>query len=34
MAALFLYSSVRILQQATRELRTGQVSQPSLAHHH
>jgi Co/Zn/Cd efflux system component len=34
MAALFLYSSVRILQQATRELRTGEVSQPSLAHRH
>jgi Co/Zn/Cd efflux system component len=34
MAALFLYSSVRILQQATRELRTRQVSQPSLAHRH
>jgi Co/Zn/Cd efflux system component len=34
MAALFLYSSVQILQRATRELRTGQVSQPSLAHHH
>jgi Co/Zn/Cd efflux system component len=34
MAGLFLYSSVRILQQATRELRTGQVSPPSLAHRH
>jgi Co/Zn/Cd efflux system component len=34
MAALFLYSSVRILQQATRELRTGEVSKPSLAHRH
>jgi Co/Zn/Cd efflux system component len=34
MAALFLYSSVRILQQAARELRTGEVSQPSLAHRH
>jgi Co/Zn/Cd efflux system component len=34
MAALFLYSSVQILQRATRELRTGQVSQPSLGHSH
>jgi Co/Zn/Cd efflux system component len=38
MAALFLYSSTRILQQATRELRTGQVSEKisprSLGHSH
>jgi Co/Zn/Cd efflux system component len=34
MAALFLYSSARILQQATRELRSGEVSRPSLAHRH
>ncbi len=38
MAALFLYSSARILQQATRELRTGQVSEKisprSLGHSH
>jgi Co/Zn/Cd efflux system component len=38
MAALFLYSSARILQQATRELRTGQVSEKisprSFGHSH
>jgi Co/Zn/Cd efflux system component len=34
MAGLFLYSAARILQQATHELRTGQVAQPSLVHRH
>jgi Co/Zn/Cd efflux system component len=34
MAGLFLYSAARILQQATHELRTGQVAPPSLVHRH
>jgi Co/Zn/Cd efflux system component len=33
MAGLFLYSSVRILQQATAELRTGSIS-PQPVHPH
>ena len=33
MAALFLYSSVRILQQATLELRTGRVSSATTHQH-
>jgi Co/Zn/Cd efflux system component len=34
MAALFVYSSVRILQQSVREIRTGQVSRSGHAEGH